>query len=65
MDSNLGPHFGRLRRFFFGDEPWKIAERDSDVEKLFQKFFFKLQTKLQRFIFSFPLSLFISRLFFL
>uniref|UniRef100_A0A1I8EDV1 Uncharacterized protein n=1 Tax=Wuchereria bancrofti TaxID=6293 RepID=A0A1I8EDV1_WUCBA len=48
MDSDLELHYGRLRRFFFGDEPWKIAGKDSDIEKLFQKFFFKLRTKLQR-----------------
>nr|CRZ22260.1 BMA-SMGL-2 [Brugia malayi] len=48
MDSDLKLHYGRLRRFFFGDEPWKIAGKDSDIEKLFRKFFSKLQTKLQR-----------------
>uniref|UniRef100_A0A158Q929 Helicase ATP-binding domain-containing protein n=1 Tax=Elaeophora elaphi TaxID=1147741 RepID=A0A158Q929_9BILA len=48
MNSDLELHYGRLRRFFFGDEPWKIAEKDSDIEKLFRKFFSKLQAKLQR-----------------
>ncbi|VDK77457.1 unnamed protein product [Onchocerca ochengi] len=48
MNSDLELHYGRLRRFFFGDEPWKIAAKDSDIEKLFRKFFSKLQIKLQR-----------------
>ncbi|CAG9540307.1 unnamed protein product [Cercopithifilaria johnstoni] len=48
MDSNSELHYGRLRRFFFGNEPWKIAEKDSDIEKLFRKFFSKLRTKLQK-----------------
>ncbi|VBB34185.1 unnamed protein product, partial [Acanthocheilonema viteae] len=47
MNSDLELHCGRLRRFFFGDEPWKIAEKDSDIEKLFRKFFYKLRIKLQ------------------
>ncbi|EFO20092.2 ATP-dependent helicase [Loa loa] len=37
MNSDLEQHYGRLRRFFFGDEPWKIAAKDSDIEKLFRK----------------------------
>lgn len=51
MSSDVEVYWGLLQRFFFGDEPWKIAERDSDVEKLFRKFFSKLQTKLQRYLF--------------
>ncbi|MCP9257449.1 putative ATP-dependent RNA helicase DHX34 [Dirofilaria immitis] len=48
MNSDLELHHGRLRRFFFGDEPWKLAAKDSDIEKLFRKFFSKLKIKLQR-----------------
>ncbi|VDN37716.1 unnamed protein product [Gongylonema pulchrum] len=48
MDLDDGQYSGRLRRFFFGDESWKLAAKDSDVEKMFRKFFSKLQTRIQR-----------------
>ncbi|VDN00699.1 unnamed protein product [Thelazia callipaeda] len=47
MDSDEKLCQGHLRRFFFGDEPWKLARNNSKIEELFRKFRAKLQLKLQ------------------
>lgn len=49
MDVDWTPYRGSLQRAFFGPENWKLADRSSELERLFLRFFGKLQEQLKRF----------------
>lgn len=48
MDINWNNYRSVLRKLFFGQENWKLADKDSEIERLFFKFLLKLQERLKR-----------------
>uniref|UniRef100_A0A0N5ALD2 ATP-dependent RNA helicase DHX34 n=1 Tax=Syphacia muris TaxID=451379 RepID=A0A0N5ALD2_9BILA len=49
-EGNSTAEASALKKFFFGPEHWKLADKGSELERLFSRFYFKLQEQLKRFI---------------
>ncbi|VDM47577.1 unnamed protein product [Toxocara canis] len=48
MDIDWSEYRSQLRRFFFGTDKWKLADRDSSLERSFFVFLAKLQQQLSK-----------------
>ncbi|VDK47196.1 unnamed protein product [Anisakis simplex] len=48
MDIDWSEHRSKLRRCFFGSDRWKLADKDSALERSFFSFLRKLQEQLKR-----------------